>query len=137
MRTRRSPRPTAALLGGLLAASLLAACGGSDSGGSDGDGDDDTSSEVDAVFTGTSSLTWAEASVAATAGDVTIELKNESNVQHNLYIIDADGVENPKFLDSKKFGDNPTETVQLTAGTYAIICKIPGHANMKSELVVS
>jgi plastocyanin len=140
MRTRRFPRPTAALLGGLLAASLLAACGGSDSGGSDGgdegDGGDDTSSDV-AVFTGTNTLTWAEDSVSATAGEITIQLRNESNVQHNLYIVAPDGTENPKFLDSKRLGENPTETVNLTAGTYTIICKIPGHTNMKSKLVVS
>ena len=141
MRTRRSPRPTAALLGGLLAASLLAACGGSDSGGSDGGdggdgGDGDDTSSV-AVFTGTNTLTWAEDSVSATAGEITIELRNESNVQHNLYIVAPDGTENPKFLDSKRLGENPTETVNLTAGTYTIICKIPGHTNMKSKLVVS
>jgi len=126
-------RPSALLLGGLAAASLLAACGGSDGGGSSAT----TPSNVDLVMTGTSSLTWAEKDVTAKAGDVTIELKNDSTVQHNLYIIAADGTENPKFLDSSGAGDNPVETVNLTAGTYTIICKVPGHTNMKATLTVS
>ena len=135
MRTRPRTRPRSLLLGGFAAAALLAACGGSD-GGSSSDGTD-APSDVDVVFTGTSQLTWAEKDVTATAGDVTIELKNDSAVQHNLYLIAADGTENPKFLDSKGAGDNPVETVNLTAGTYTVICKVPGHTNMKATLTVS
>jgi uncharacterized cupredoxin-like copper-binding protein len=33
--------------------------------------------------------------------------------------------------------DAVTDTVTLSAGTYTLICTIPGHANMKSTLTVS
>jgi len=124
-------RPTALLLG-TAAVALLAACGGS-SGSSSGT----TPSNVDVVMTATDGLVWKDKAVTATAGDVTIELKNQSSVGHNLYIIAADGTENPKSIASSGRGDNKTETVNLAAGTYTIICKIPGHTNMKSTLTVS
>jgi len=120
-----------ALLFGTAAVALLAACSGSSGSSST------TPANVDVVLTATNSLTWAEKDVTATAGDVVVELKNESNIQHNLYIIAADGTENPKSVTSTGNGDNQVETVTLTAGTYTVICTIPGHANMKATLTVA
>lgn len=126
-------RPIALLLGSAGLALSLAACGGSNGGNSSSS----TPSDVDLVITATQAITWSEQDVAAAAGDVTIELKNVSSIPHNLYIIAADGTENPKHLTSAGNGDDPTETVSLAAGTYTIICKIPGHTNMKATLTVT
>ena len=63
--------------------------------------------------------------------------RNQSSIGHNLYILSADGTQNPSHVDLPQKGKSSTETVDLTPGTYTVICKIPGHGNMKATLTVS
>jgi plastocyanin len=127
MRTRTS----AVLLGAAITA--LAACGGSSGSAST----PTTPADVDLVMTATNTLEWKEHDVTAKAGDVTIELKNDSGVAHNLYVVAADGTQNPNSISSTGLNDNPVETLQLAAGSYTIVCKIVGHNNMHTTLTVS
>ena len=41
------------------------------------------------------------------------------------------------FIDLPQKGSKGSETLTLTAGTYTLLCKIPGHSNMKATLTVS
>ena len=82
-------------------------------------------------------IAWDEKDYTATAGDVVITAVNESSLPHNLYIVDPSGARLPDVLDIPSRGDSADETVTLVAGTYTLICTIPGHNNMKSTLTVN
>lgn len=123
------------LVAPLLAAGALAltACGGG------GSGSDTTSAPVDAdvVVRAVDPLAWDAATYTATAGEVTIAAQNDSSQPHNLRMLDSSNTEMGVALDIPSRGDVQTETVTLTAGSYTLICTIPGHTNMKSTLTVT
>lgn len=93
----------------------------------------------DVVITAVNGVVWdAKAyTVKSTDGKVVIQGRNESSLPHNLYIIGSDGIENPSSLDLPSRGRVATETATLQPGTYTVICKIPGHTNMKATLTVT
>ncbi len=89
------------------------------------------------------------------AGEVAFELHNEGAVPHELAIIktDTDPAELPLAggaVDEETAGeligrvaetmgaDDKSETFALTAGTYALICNLPGHyqQGMRAQLIV-
>ena len=70
------------------------------------------------------------------AGDVTFGYVNEDQVRHTL-IIAKDDVKVPNFkLVIPAKGDVDSGTVTLEAGTYTLICDVPGHSNMRATLTV-
>ena len=70
------------------------------------------------------------------AGDVLIGYSNEDSVRHTL-IIAKDNKKVPNFkLVISAPGSVDSGTVNLEAGTYSLICDVPGHGNMKATLTV-
>jgi plastocyanin len=115
----------------LVGALALAACGGGDS-SSPG-----TTVAADLTVRAVDGILWDSPEYTATAGEITISVVNASTLPHNLHIVDPSGVQLPQIWDIPAKGDVANDTVTLAAGTYTLICTIPGHANMKSTLVVS
>ncbi len=70
------------------------------------------------------------------AGEVLIGYSNEDSIRHTLILAkDNMKVPNYKLVVAKK-GDVDSGTVTLDAGTYTVICDVPGHANMRATLTV-
>jgi plastocyanin len=129
MRFRAALAPLAVV----VAATSLAACGGgSDDGASTG-----TTVPADVTVTAVEGIAWDAKDYTATVGDVVIAAVNSSSLPHNLHIVDPSGTRLQQIFDIPSRGDAVSETVALTAGTYTLICTIPGHANMKSTLTVA
>ena len=73
------------------------------------------------------------------AGDTKIQFDNSAAEDpHDLEIDDAEGAQLMSFGEQPA-GSVTTRTVALTAGTYTLLCPIPGHASlgMKATLTVS
>jgi uncharacterized cupredoxin-like copper-binding protein len=78
------------------------------------------------------SITFAAPSVKA--GQVTFTITNTGAIEHNFVIVET------KFeIDATQPGQRKTGTTTLQAGTYTVICNIPGHeeAGMKTTLTVT
>ena len=84
-------------------------------------------------------ITWDAKTYTATPvdGKVTISLRDESSLPHNLHLVDAEGNDAGLSLDVEGHGDVHTDSLTLKAGTYQVICTIPGHGNMKATLTVN
>jgi plastocyanin len=84
-------------------------------------------------------ITWDAKTYTATAvdGKVTISLRNESSLPHNLHLLDAKNVDKGIALTVEGNGDLHTGTVSLPPGAYKVICTIPAHGNMKATLTVT
>ena len=111
---------------------LLAACGG---GGSSAP---TATLPADAfVVTAVSGLRFdAESYGPIAAGEVVFGYQNEDSIRHTL-ILAKDDTKVPNFkLVVAKNGSVDSGTVTLDAGTYTIICDVPGHGNMKASLTV-
>ena len=125
MRTRLLPPA-------LLAATVvLAACGGGSS------SDSTVPADTDVVVTAIEGIKWDAADYTATAGEVSFAVKNSSSLPHNLHVLDASNADLGMKLDIPTRGDIATGSLTLQAGTYTLICTIPGHANMKATLTVN
>lgn len=118
----------------VLAAGLvgLTACGG----GSSSSGNT-APADADVVVRAVDGIAWNSQQYTAAAGEVTIYGVNDSAVAHNLYVLDESETPVGDFIDLPRRGDEGTRVFTLEAGTYRIVCKIPGHANMNSALTVS
>jgi len=111
---------------------LLAACGG---GGTSAPAE---TLPADAfVVTAVSGLRFdAESYGPVTAGSIVFGYKNDDSIRHTLILAKDDTkVPNFKLVVAKK-GDVDSGPVTLDAGTYTIICDVPGHGNMKATLTV-
>lgn len=110
----------------------LVGCGGGDSAPAD-----TLPAEVGLTVTAVPSIRWDAADYTATAGDVVIGLVNEDSVRHTL-IIAKDGTKIPDFkLVAGKKGAVDSGSITLDAGTYQLLCDVPGHQNMKATLTVN
>ena len=70
------------------------------------------------------------------AGEVLIGYSNQDSVRHTLIIAkDNSKVANFKLVVAAP-GSVDSGTVNLDAGTYTLICDVPGHGNMKATLTV-
>lgn len=70
------------------------------------------------------------------AGEVLIGYSNEDSVRHTLILAKDDTkVPNFKLVIANK-GSVDSGTVNLEAGTYTLICDVPGHSNMRAKLIV-
>ena len=80
-------------------------------------------------------LAYEEDSATATAGAVTVELTNDSDVPHDVQIEGPDG--NIGGTDETT-GGSVTGEVELESGEYTFYCSVPGHreAGMEGPLTV-
>lgn len=114
----------------LLAVVGLAACSGGES--TPVTVPEGTDLEVRAV----AGLRWDKTSYEVAAGEIQIAVVNDDSMRHTLVIIE-DGKIRPELdLVVNKRGDVDYGTITLEPGTYTIFCTVPGHQNMKSELIV-
>jgi len=109
----------------------LAACGGSDSSAPT------TPINADVVVNALDGLKWDQPSYSAKAGDVVIAATNKSGLPHNVHLITPDGTLMDTSITIGSKGVTKSATFKVTAGTYTLICTVPGHSNMKAPLVVS
>jgi plastocyanin len=111
---------------------LLAACGG---GGTSAPAETLPAGAL--VVTAVSGLRFdAESYGPISAGDIVFGYQNEDSIRHTLIIAKADTkVPNFKLVVAQK-GDVDSGTATLDAGTYTLICDVPGHGNMKATLTV-
>lgn len=128
----RSPRLLVSTVASALAlGSLLTACGGGESGpaatvpaGA---------FEVKAV----SGLKFDSQTYGPVpAGEITFGLVNDDSLRHTMIIAEGDS-KVPNFkLEVNRKGDVDSGAVTLDAGTYTLICDVPGHGNMRATLTV-
>ena len=121
---------TASLIGAVLA---LAACGGSDSAG---DSPPTVPADVDLVVDAGPGLKFDPDSYTAAAGPLTVSLVNKDSQLHSLVIVDSDKRTLPGELKVNKSGDVDTGEYDLTAGSYQLLCLVPGHEDMTATLAV-
>ena len=70
------------------------------------------------------------------AGEVLIGYSNEDSIRHTLILAkDNTKVANFKLVVGAR-GSVDSGTVNLDAGTYQVICDVPGHGNMRATLTV-
>jgi plastocyanin len=83
-----------------------------------------------------SGLKFDKANYEVGAGDVTVGYINEDSIRHTLVVV-QDGTKVSGFeLKVNKKGDIDSGSVTLAAGTYVLMCTVPGHQNMKADLTV-
>jgi plastocyanin len=121
---------TAAAMGALLPLAL-AACGGGES-GSALPADPDLSVQA-------FDIRFDKAAYTAPAGEVEVAYVSKGQQVHSMLLEDANGDRIPDFRLQVSPGKSVGGSVELAAGTYTMICDIPGHeaAGMVAELVVS
>ncbi len=109
------------------------------SSGGGGSGSGETVPANATVVTAIEGIAWdAKTYTAASVdGRVTLALKNDSSLPHNLHLLDAENVDQGVALDVKARGDTHTLSYTLAPGTYQVICTIAGHGNMKATLTVT
>jgi plastocyanin len=121
---------TAAAMGALLPLAL-AACGGGESGSALPANPDLTVQALDIKFD--------KPAYTAPAGDVEVAYVSKGQQVHSMVLLEANGDRIPDFRLQVSPGKSVGGSVELSAGTYTMICDIPGHeaAGMVAELVVS
>lgn len=70
------------------------------------------------------------------AGDVTLGYVNEDSMRHTLIVAKGDEKVGSFKLVVVDKGDVDSGTISLEAGTYTLICDVPGHSNMRATLTV-
>lgn len=117
----------------ISAAIGLTACGGSSTTPAT------VPADADVVVRAKDGIVWDSKTYTATAegGKVTIYTVNESAIAHNMYVLDESDKPIGGHVDLPKRGSDGTLVYELAPGTYHIVCKVPGHSNMKSTLTVS
>lgn len=115
----------------VVLALLLAACGGN---GGNGTADDGGAQASTATFVAVD-IAYDEAPSEVPAGEVTFELVNQGEIEHNITIEELG--EDPVVETTS--GETATGSVTLEAGTYTYYCSVPGHrdAGMEGTLTVS
>lgn len=128
---QKTPKILRSLIVGFASAVLLAACGG---GGTTEPVEipADTDLEVHAV----SGLRWDQTSYTAPAGEINVAVVNDDTIRHTLVVIEGETIIPGFELEINRKGDVDSGTINLEPGTYSIFCTVPGHQNMKSELIV-
>lgn len=146
MRPRNVPRAIAVGAAALMALVLLPACGGDEGGDTGGDTATETASDGGAA---TVAITLQEFAVSADpasapAGSVTFDVTNDGpDDVHEFVVIKTDlaptdlptdkdgavdesgeGMEVIDEIEDIPVGETPTLTVDLEAGSYALICNI-------------
>ena len=91
-----------------------------------------TDLEVHAI----SGLKFDKTSYEVGAGDISVGYINEDSIRHTLVVV-QDGTKVSGFeLKVNQNGDIDSGSVTLAAGSYILLCTVPGHQNMKADLTV-
>lgn len=129
MTPRLSLRTTFAAL---VAVSALSACGGGSSAPAE-----TIPADAGLVVKSVKSIRFDASEYSATAGEIKVAFSNEDTVRHSLLVV-QDGVKVPDFkLVVPEKGALDVGNINLAAGSYTLICDVPGHQNMKANLTVS
>lgn len=116
----------------LIAVFALSACGGGSSAPTE-----TIPSDAGLVVKNVKSIRFDKSEYSAAAGDVKVVTVNEDTVRHTLLVV-KDGVTIPNFkLVVPQEGAIDVGVINLAAGSYTLICDVPGHQNMKANLTVS
>jgi plastocyanin len=116
----------------LIAVFALSACGGGSSAPAE-----TIPSDAGLIVKNVKSIRFDKSEYSAAAGNVKVVTVNEDTVRHTLLII-KDGVKLPNFkLVVAQEGAIDVGEINLAAGSYTLICDVPGHQNMKATLTVS
>ena len=92
----------------------------------------DTDLEVRAV----SGLQFDKTSYEVATGENFVAYVNEDTIRHNLIVAQGDTKVSGFELVVNKNGDIDTGSITLASGSYVLLCTVPGHQNMKSDLTV-
>lgn len=84
----------------------------------------DSALVVDADPSG--ALAFVQTTLSTSAGEVTITLRNDSPVPHNVAVRGGSVATEPSLTISG--GETADLTVDLPAGEYEFYCEVPGHA---------
>lgn len=129
MTPRLSLRTTFAAL---VAVSALSACGGGTSAPAQ-----TVPTDAGLVVTAVKTIRFDASEYTATDGDIKVAYSNEDSVRHTLVVVkDGTKVANFKLVAPQK-GAVDVASINLAAGSYTLICDVPGHQNMKATLTVS
>jgi plastocyanin len=83
-----------------------------------------------------SGLRFDKTAYEVAAGESLVAYVNDDTIRHTLVAV-KDGTTVSGFeLQVNKKGDVDSGSVTLEAGTYELICTVPGHQSMKAELTV-
>jgi plastocyanin len=116
----------------LIAVFALSACGGGSSAPAE-----TIPSDAGLIVKNVKSIRFDKSEYSAAAGNVKVVTVNEDTVRHTLLII-QDGVKLPNFKRVvAQEGAIDVGEINLAAGSYTLICDVPGHQNMKATLTVS
>lgn len=116
----------------LVAIFALSACGGGTSAPAQ-----TIPSDAGLIVRNVKSIRFDKSEYSAAAGNVKVVTVNEDTVRHTLLVI-KDGVKVPNFkLVVAQEGAIDVGEINLAAGSYTLICDVPGHQNMKATLTVS
>jgi plastocyanin len=116
----------------LVAVFALTACGGGTSSPAQ-----TIPSDAGVVVKNVKSIRFDASEYSAAAGNVKVVTVNEDTVRHTLLVV-QDGIKIPNFkLVVAEEGAIDVGEINLTAGSYTLICDVPGHQNMKATLTVS
>lgn len=126
---------------GVLCAIGLAACGG-------GDGDEGADSGATIAVAADNDFAFDPSAWTVPAGDVTVDFTNDGQLQHSIAVVPAgqtvDSIDDYDATASLLFVEldgetSGSDTATLDAGTYQVICTIPGHLDggMVGELTVT
>ena len=91
-----------------------------------------TDLEVHAI----SGLKFDKTSYEVGAGDISVGYINDDSIRHTLVVVQGDTKVSGFELKVNKKGDIDSGSVTLVAGTYILLCTVPGHQNMKADLTV-
>ena len=116
----------------LIAVFALSACGGGSSAPAE-----TIPSDAGLIVKNVKSIRFDKSEYSAAAGNVKVVTVNEDTVRHTLLVV-QDGVKLPNFkLVGAQEGAIDVGEINLAAGSYTLICDVPGHQNMKANLTVS
>ena len=116
----------------LVAIFALSACGGGTSAPAQ-----TIPSDAGLIVKNVKSIRFDKSEYSAAAGNVKVVTVNEDTVRHTLLVV-KDGVKVPDFkLVVAEEGAIDVGEINLAAGSYTLICDVPGHQNMKATLTVS
>lgn len=92
---------------------------------------------IDLEVRAVSGLKFDQTNYSAAAGEISVGYVNEDSIRHNIVVVQNETMIPGFELQVNKNGDLDSGSVTLEAGTYLLLCTVPGHQGMKAELTVS